>query len=205
MSQSHQGSPKKSDPSYGRRNFLKQSFVSLGVTVQEYVKNRDAVTEKKEKAQPIRSDWLRPPGAVKEPIFLERCTSCGDCVAACPYGSIQVHEYDESPVIFPDSTPCYLCEDFPCIIACETEALVPVGKQSDVEMGIAVVAHGICTSSQGCNACVSQCPTEAIGMDFSSFRIKVDENQCVGCGICEHICKTVNDQIAMKVKPARIV
>ena len=213
MAQSPPGSSKPPEPSYGRRNFLKQSVVSLGVTVHEYVKHRDAEDAKEEQAEKRRTDWLRPPGALEEARFLESCTGCGECVDACPHDSIRVLEdyHDsggperrETPVIYPDEQPCYLCEDFPCIAACEPEALRPVGDLQDVDMGIAVVSQRICTAGQGCNACVAQCPTRAIAMDFASLAIRVEAERCVGCGICEHICKTVNDHVAIRVVPARL-
>ncbi|MCZ6801000.1 MAG: 4Fe-4S binding protein [Nitrospirae bacterium] len=188
----------------GRRQFLKQSVVSLGVTVHEFVKHRDAPREKKEEVGPaFRTDWLRPPGAVEESVFLERCTQCGDCLTVCPHDAICSHAEDETPVIFPDQAPCLLCDDFPCISACETEALLPVGHFREVAMGKAKVFHQICTASQGCNACVSRCPTQALAMDFSGFQLKVDATNCVGCGICEQVCLTVNDRLAIRVVPAR--
>lgn len=212
MAQSPPGSSKNPEPSYGRRNFLKQSVVSLGVTVHEYVKHRDAEDRREEKPEKRRTDWLRPPGALEEARFLESCTGCGECIDACPHESIRVLEDNdvpggfsrrETPVIYPDEQPCYLCEDFPCIAACEPEALRPVGTLKAVNMGTAVVSQRICTAGQGCNACVAQCPTRAIAMDFGILSIRVEGDLCVGCGICEHICKTVNDHIAIKVAPAR--
>ena len=194
----------KSEPSYGRRNFLKHSMVSIGVTVQEYVKHRDVVEKKEEKLEKKKTDWLRPPGALTEVQFLETCTNCRECVDVCPYGSIRLLEEDETPVIDPEETPCYLCDDFPCIAACEPEALRPVGAIQEIDMGVAVVSQRLCTSGQGCNACVAKCPTHAIEMDFSSMAIGVDGGRCVGCGICEHICKTVNDHVAIKVIPANL-
>ena len=204
MAQSSRMSADNSDPDCGRRNFLKQSVVSIGVTVQEYARHQ-AAEKKKEDKKPEhrRTDWLRPPGALEEARFLESCTGCGDCVTACPYGSIRILAGQKTPIIHPDDTPCYLCADFPCITACEPEALQPVGAVTDVAMGLAVVSQHLCTAGQGCNACVAQCPTRAIVMDFSSMDIRVDEARCVGCGICEYTCKTVNDRIAIKVSRVR--
>lgn len=191
-----------SDPhQYGRRRFLKDSVVSLGKAVHEFVKERDAPPEEPQPA--ARTDWLRPPGAVPEALFLERCTRCGDCVKACPYDSIKLNLRDGTPVLFADEVPCYLCADFPCIASCGTEALLPVEREA-VEMGTAVVSHQSCTAAQGCNACVSQCPTTALAMNFDALEIVVAKERCVGCGICEQTCKTVNDRIAIRVIPARL-
>jgi ferredoxin-type protein NapG len=33
----------------------------------------------------------------------------------------------------------------------------------------------------------------------------VDKGKCVGCGICEQVCSTVNDRIAIKVLSGRLV
>jgi len=52
---------------------------------------------------------------------------------------------------------------------------------------------------------VSRCPTSALAMDFETFRLVVTDERCVGCGICEQTCKTVNDTIAIRVVPARLL
>ena len=191
------------DPALGRRTFLRHSIVSIGATVQEFVKHRDALTVEKPPESKVleKTGWLRPPGAVQEDLFLERCTKCGDCIDACPHDAIETLLVQETPGIYPGETPCQLCEDFPCIHACETEALIPVNNQSDVRMGLAKVFRNVCTAGNGCNACVSKCPTQAIAMDFGSFLVAVDEGLCVGCGICQYICGTVNDRAAIRVVP----
>lgn len=192
------------DPEYGRRRFFKESVLSFARTAREYVHHRDAAPEKKPVEAP-RTDWLRPPGAVDEALFLERCTRCGDCVEACPHDSITLGRRDGTPEIYPDQVPCYLCDDVPCAAACGTDALVPPRAREDVAMGVARVSHRVCTAGQGCHACVSQCPTNALAMDFASFRLTVAEERCVGCGLCEATCKTVNDKIAIRVVPARLL
>lgn len=192
-----------SDPALGRRTFLRHSMVSLGATVQEFVKHRDAPSaEKSQKIEvPEKTGWLRPPGAAEENLFLERCTKCGDCIDACPHDAIEKLSVHETPGIFPGETPCQLCEDFPCIESCETDALMPVKNLYEVRMGIAKVSRNVCTAGNGCNACVPKCPAGAISMDFGAFLVAVDEGLCVGCGLCQYICGTVNDRAAIRVVP----
>lgn len=190
------------DPKYGRRDFFKDSVISVAKAAKEFSSHADAVPEKP--AQAMRTDWLRPPGAVGEAIFLERCTKCSDCMKACPHESIVIHQ-DGTPVIYPDQMPCYLCDDTPCIAACATEALLPLGSVNEARMGVAVINHRLCTAGQGCHACVSKCPTDALTMDFDAQRLVVAVERCVGCGMCEHVCRTVNDHIAIRVTPFRLM
>jgi ferredoxin-type protein NapG len=68
-------------------------------------------------------------------------------------------------------------------------------------MGTAVLSHRLCTAGQGCHACVSKCPTEALAMDFASLQLTVAAEVCVGCGMCEMVCNTVNDRVAIRVMP----
>ncbi|HEV8620989.1 MAG TPA: 4Fe-4S dicluster domain-containing protein [Nitrospiraceae bacterium] len=192
------------DSPYGRRDFLKDSVVSVAKAAQEFAKHQDAVPEQPARA-PVRTDWLRPPGAVDETLFLERCTKCGDCAKVCPYGSITSHPQNGTPVIFADQMPCYLCEDVPCIAACATEALLPVAGREQIRMGLAVVSHRVCTAGQGCHACASKCPTDALSMDFDRQRLVVTTERCVGCGLCEQVCQTVNDHVAIRVTPFRLL
>ncbi|UVT16732.1 MAG: 4Fe-4S binding protein [Nitrospira sp.] len=190
------------DPSYGRRDFLKDSVFSTVRAAHELVKQSDGLPAESVPS-PVRIDWLRPPGAVAEQLFLERCTKCNDCVMACPPGAIVAHPQDGTPVLFADQSPCLLCEDFPCIAACRADALLPVEGINHVHMGIAAVSHRLCTAGQGCHACVSKCPTDALVMDFQSLHLAVVQEACVGCGMCEMVCKTVNDHVAIRVVPSR--
>jgi len=40
-------------------------------------------------------------------------------------------------------------------------------------------------------------------MDFNSQQLMVTTERCVGCGLCEQVCRTVNDRIAIQVIPMR--
>nr|MBI3614233.1 4Fe-4S dicluster domain-containing protein [Nitrospirota bacterium] len=189
-----------------RREFLKQSVLSVGKTVYEYYEQQKEIPADTAPTEPpvkVRVDWLRPPGAVEEELFLDRCTKCGDCLPACPYESIKKDPATGYPVIFANESPCHLCDDFPCIAACETEALLPVGDRTEVRMGVAVVSRADCTADQGCRFCLAKCPVEALSVDFIEPYPVVDQEKCVGCGICEQVCSGVNDRIAIKVISGR--
>lgn len=191
----------------GRRQFLKQSVWSVGKAVSEYYDQQKDTPVAPQPKAPVRArtDWLRPPGAVEEAMFLERCTRCGDCLPACPYGSLKKDLETGYPVLFANESPCFLCEDFPCIAACETEALLPVADLAEVRMGVAVVNQADCTADQGCRFCLAKCPVEALSVDVLDPYPVVDHGKCVGCGICEQVCSTVNDRIAIKVISRRRV
>lgn len=191
-----------------RREFLKQSVLSVGKTVYEYYEQqKDAPpAEVVPAASPVkvRVDWLRPPGAVEEELFLDRCTKCGDCLPACPYGSIKKDQANGYPVLFANESACYLCDDFPCIAACETEALLPVEDRTEVRMGMAVVSRTDCMGDQGCRFCLAKCPVGALSVDFIDAYPVVDQEKCVGCGVCEQVCSGVNDRIAIKAISGRL-
>ncbi len=66
----------------------------------------------------------RPPGALPEKQFLQKCTGCDACMKACPVNVIMIEDQQSRlPVIYPEVDPCILCEDRPCIRACPTGAL----------------------------------------------------------------------------------
>jgi ferredoxin-type protein NapG len=59
-----------------RREFLKQSVLSVGKTVYEYYEQqKEAPVEVVPTASPIKArvDWLRPPGAVEEKLSGSLC------------------------------------------------------------------------------------------------------------------------------------
>ena len=88
---------------------------------------------------------LRPPGAVPEEEFLGLCIKCGQCLQVCPYDSILLEDIDGKAgvgmaYIEPRDRGCYLCEAFPCILACPSGALDHEHDSIEfVHMGVAVV------------------------------------------------------------------
>lgn len=88
---------------------------------------------------------LRPPGAVKH--FESLCIKCGQCVQVCPYHSIELLGFDDglnlgSAYINASKRGCYLCDLFPCVLACPSGALDHnTNGIKDVKMGIAFVEN----------------------------------------------------------------
>ena len=90
---------------------------------------------------------LRPPGAVAEEQFLAMCIKCGQCLQVCPYDAIKLEDIDGkagvgTAYIAPLERGCYLCEAFPCVLACPTGALDHEANVIEkVHMGMAVVVN----------------------------------------------------------------
>jgi ferredoxin-type protein NapG len=143
---------------------------------------------------------LRPPGAVAEDAFLRACTRCGDCARACPHDAIldapeRLRDAGGTPIIDPLTAACQMCEDLPCIAACETGALRP---EAPAALGTALVQPLDCLNrmSATCSVCVERCPVPG-AMAFAGDVPAANEALCTGCGICQHVCPAPNNAIAM--------
>lgn len=169
---------------------------------------------------------LRPPGAKDSKRFFSLCVRCGLCVDACPYNTLKLANlFDPAPVGTPfwqaREIPCYLCPDLPCIRDCPTDALDKSHFHADkpiesLKMGIAVVDNNACIAYHGiqCDACYRACPLidRAIKIEVKRndktgkhvMMLPVVENDvCVGCGLCERACVTQTPSI--RVLPSEFV
>lgn len=124
-----------------RRNFVKQ-IAGLGVLGMAATAGIYFAPKLKAK-----ESLLRPPGAVSEDEYLQLCIKCGQCLQVCPYDSIFLEGIEGGAsmgmaYIDPSKRGCYLCEAFPCILACPTGAL---NHENDViekvHMGMAVIVN----------------------------------------------------------------
>lgn len=151
---------------------------------------------------------LRPPGAIDEASFLQRCTKCGDCAKACPHQAIkwagpQLRSAEGTPMIVPEEQPCLMCSDFPCIQACPEEALT---RRVPPMMGTARITEHLCLAYHGttCSVCSERCPVAgaitwqqvATGLGTSS-RPVVTESICTGCGVCRFVCPAPENAILL--------
>ncbi len=123
---------------------------------------------------------IRPPGALDEKLFLERCLRCGDCMNVCPTNALQPAFAEAglegvwSPVLAPRigycEPSCVLCSE-----VCPTGAIWKLsvaqkgwmggGKRAaeqPVRIGVAFFDHGRClpwSMATECIVCEEWCPT----------------------------------------------
>ncbi len=150
--------------------------------------------------------WLRPPGALPESEFVQRCIKCDKCVQICPYGSIKPLGSAAgfklgTPVIFAREIPCYVCMKCPPV--CPSGALDnSLTDKKDIRMGLARIDPELCMAYNGviCRACFERCPIyrEAIVLKDELYP-EVVADKCIGCGICESVCPV--DEAAIRVGP----
>jgi len=157
---------------------------------------------------------IRPPGALPEDDFLERCIRCGECVRICSTSGkclqLSVLESGLEGLLTPLAQfrrgyceyNCNLCGQI-----CPTKAIQPlsVPEKQQARMGQAIFLKDRCIpyrANENCIVCEEHCPTpeKAIKVTTKEYTDPVsgekrtinypyvDESLCIGCGICENKC-----------------
>jgi polyferredoxin/Pyruvate/2-oxoacid:ferredoxin oxidoreductase delta subunit len=170
---------------------------------------------------------LRPPGALRELEFLERCIKCSLCEQACPTGALQPAlaqagvEGFWTPVLVPRRGGCeFACTR--CGEVCPTGAIASLTATRKtgydggppVRIGTAFVDRGRClpwAMATPCIVCEEMCPTDPKAIWFERVneaardgrmlvlqRPRLDPARCVGCGLCENRCP-VGAEAAIRV------
>lgn len=185
-----------------RRGFIKTVGISLLVFPLFRVGQRKI----------IASEFLiRPPGAVPEHEFLQKCIRCGECMRVCPGNALHPALFQAgteglwTPVLIPRIGYCaYNCAL--CGTVCPTGAIEALSLPAKklVRIGTAYFDRNRCipyNELQDCSVCEEACPvspkaitlvpTEVIDDEGNRKVIKqpyMVEEQCIGCGICETKC-----------------
>jgi len=159
---------------------------------------------------------IRPPGALAEEDFLSTCIRCMRCVDACPNHAIKSTPGEKgrhvagTPFLKPREQTCMLCsridtEYLRCTEACPSGALQPIKKtykdvRDNVRMGMATIDLNLCYSYNNytCGTCYHACPMHAIKIGLWE-RPVVNEEACIGCGLCERAC--IRYPQAIRVQP----
>ena len=191
-----------------RRNFFRSALKKGGKAAVKVV---DAQVKKQ------ASRWIRPPFAIDELDFILACTRCSDCIEACPHQvifSLSARlgaKFAGTPALDLLNKGCHLCEDWPCVTACEANALwLPVDDDTTTDnenvaseseeaakddqpmpprLAKVAINGDACLPYNGpeCGACFSCCPVPgALTQDM--FRPVINPSLCCGCGLCRENC-----------------
>ena len=192
---------KAGTPPMSRRDFFRRGVVRVAEA---------ALEEARARAERRTAHWIRPPFAGDELDFLFKCTRCGDCIEACPHDVIFPLEARLGPRVV--STPaldlvnkaCRLCEDWPCVAACEPGALEvpkPVDPEAEGEnslrdpaaprprLAVARIDRRLCLPYAGpeCGACAHSCPVPG-ALVWDGPKPRINAASCVGCALCREAC-----------------
>jgi len=183
-----------------RRNFFRRAAGKAAKHVVEEVDSR---------IEARAAHWIRPPWAKPELEFVLACSRCGDCIEACPHKLIFPLQASygvdvaATPALDVLSGGCHLCEDWPCVTACEPDALFfpqvepetgTEGEQEVLPRQFPKLAHAEinsadCLPYQGpeCGACEGSCPVPD-ALVWDDTRPRINMAYCVGCGLCRAAC-----------------
>lgn len=120
---------------------------------------------------------------------LSHCTSCAECVAACPEEIISISRSGYPSVDF-SHTGCTFCGA--CADACPEDVF---GSTQDPAWDAEVRVSDDCLLKSGvsCQLCTDFCDAEALQFDLSirpSGGLVIQLQDCTGCGMCVGACPT---------------
>lgn len=144
-------------------------------------------------------NWIRPPFTEAEPDFLSNCTRCDKCIAACEFQVLfklstdLPHPAAGTPAMDLLNRGCHMCIDWPCVAACEPDALKLTAAADGTspkpgKFTHAEIDHALCLPYQGpeCGACADSCPVPG-ALEWRGPRPVINADTCTGCGCCPEI------------------
>ncbi len=193
----------KSEKNYflSRRSFLYSSTLGASIALLGKINAASFLLSSK-KSTVEQAVCVRPPAALPEVEFLEKCIRCGECMKVCPTNGLQPAYFVSgmeglfSPVLVSRiggcEPECNLCGK-----VCPTGAIMSLSleEKEQAKIGTAVVQKNICLAweeGKACVVCQEVCPYGAIelitGENPHCPVPVVNVRRCFGCGFCEHHC-----------------
>lgn len=130
---------------------------------------------------------LRPPGAIPEALFADKCTSCGECIAVCPQDILSKGSGGYPEVDFRQGE-CTFCSR--CIDICAEDALVHE-VQPPWRLELRLADSCLAKRQVVCQTCGDACEAEAIRFRPQHGVVAIpiiDQDVCTGCGACIAAC-----------------
>ena len=206
------------DDHVGRRKFfldgLRELIKPLAQTVapiERALKELESLNRGSGRPEPGKAParkWIRPPGALEEAAFRDKCSRCGICVSVCPANAIKLDPTmgrgEGFPFIVPSEMACVVCDGLHCMQNCPSGALV-FTPAAEIDIGTAAWHENLCVRRLGedCRICVDQCPLGTAALVLEEGKVKVIADGCTGCGVCEQQCPTSPKSITVTPKSAR--
>lgn len=175
---------------------------------------RIVVDEMNNKAVERATHWIRPPYALDELEFLLTCTRCDKCVEACPHNVIFLlaarlgSDVAGTPAMDLLNRGCHLCEDWPCVAACQPGALKFTESDGDKVLDLPLLARAEINPSEclpysgpECGACASSCPVPG-ALVWDGTRPGIDPGLCTGCGLCREACVVEPKAVEIRSMPS---
>jgi ferredoxin-type protein NapF len=145
----------------------------------------------------------RPPWALAEAAFAARCSTCGDCLRACPTGILVAGEGAYPTVDFARGE-CTFCGE--CVTVCAAGALNRETGQAAWSLQARIGEACLAQRGVECRICGEACGASAIrfrprvgGVALPQF----DETACTGCGACIAPCPSQAIAMAQGVEMAQ--
>lgn len=191
-------------PILSRRQFIVSSFsgmLMVGIFNTEFTDRNKLVK------------IIRPPGALPEDEFMNRCIRCNECVKMCATNGrgLMPSVFESgllglwSPIFHMRSGYCeYSCNL--CGKVCPTQAIhdLPLDVKQKTMIGLAFFDKNRCLpwyKNEDCLVCEEHCPVPKKAIILKEEEVQLHEGEvkvvkrpyiqedlCIGCGICETKC-----------------
>lgn len=162
------------------------------------------------RAQFLRGDTrgerraVRPPWALEEWLFVERCDRCGKCIGACALGLLDAG-HGGFPRIDFWRGECTFCRA--CLEQCPRGALRAYDGEAPWQLQATVGVDCLTNHGVVCRSCGEQCDARAIRFRPTAGHVaqpEVNIALCNGCGACVRPCPAAAVTMHYRLHPVEV-